>query len=70
MFGTCGDNKRLASIAASMASVMAMAGCYSQDCPREPIDDTPSYSKSQIKIHCKNRKHRKIAKRSKRANRR
>lgn len=69
MFGTCGDNKRLANIIASTMAIESMSGCYSQDYPREPRDDTPSYSKFQIKTHCKNRKHRKIAKRSKRANR-
>ena len=63
---TNGDVKRLASIAA--AAIGSFSGYYSQDYPRESID-TPSYSKFQIRTHCKNRKHRKIAKQSKRANR-
>ena len=63
---TNGDVKRLASIAA--AAIGSFSEYYSQDYPRESID-TPSYSKFQIRTHCKNRKHRKIAKQSKRANR-
>lgn len=67
--GTSGNGKGLAGIIASAMAIESMSGYYSQDYPREPMNDTPSYSKFQIKTHCKNRKHRKIAKRSKRANR-